>query len=86
MARDGLLPQYFARIHQRYRTPYITTIWTGVIVGGIAMLTDIGSLADLTTTTPDGPTMVAAALANAPVPTATSRTVIPSVSPARRSA
>ena len=48
MARDGLLPQYFARIHPRFRTPYITTIWTGVVVGGVAMLTDIGSLADLT--------------------------------------
>ena len=48
MARDGLLPQYFARLHSRYRTPHITTIWTGVIVGGVAMLTDIGSLADLT--------------------------------------
>jgi len=48
MARDGLLPQYFARIHPRFRTPHITTIWTGVAVGGVAMLTDIGSLADLT--------------------------------------
>ncbi len=27
---------------------YITTIWTGIVVGGVAMLTDIGSLADLT--------------------------------------
>src|SRR5216110_402237 len=48
MARDGLLPQYFARIHPRFRTPHITTIWTGVFVGGVAMLVDIGSLADLT--------------------------------------
>ncbi len=48
MARDGLLPAYFARIHPRFRTPHITTIWTGIFVGGIAMLTDIGSLADLT--------------------------------------
>jgi APA family basic amino acid/polyamine antiporter len=48
MARDGLLPQYFARIHPRFRTPHITTIWTGLIVGGVAMVTDIGSLADLT--------------------------------------
>jgi APA family basic amino acid/polyamine antiporter len=48
MARDGLLPAYFARIHPRFRTPYITTIWTGVIVGGVAMVVDIGSLADLT--------------------------------------
>ena len=45
---DGLLPQYFARIHPRFRTPHITTIWTGVAVGVVAMLTDIGSLADLT--------------------------------------
>nr|MDQ2659994.1 amino acid permease [Verrucomicrobiota bacterium] len=44
----GLLPQYFARLHPKYRTPYITTIWTGVVVGGVAMFTDIGSLADLT--------------------------------------
>src|SRR4051812_16545671 len=48
MARDGLLPGYFARIHPRFRTPHITTIWTGIAVGGVAMLTDIGSLADLT--------------------------------------
>ena len=48
MARDGLLPQYFAKIHPRFRTPYITTIWTGIAVGGVAALTDIGSLADLT--------------------------------------
>src|SRR6201987_3190590 len=48
MARDGLLPQYFAKIHPRFRTPHITTIWTGVAVGSVAMLTNIGSLADLT--------------------------------------
>src|SRR5436190_13559804 len=48
MARDGSLPQYFARIHPRYRTPHITTIWTGIVVGGVAMISDIGSLADLT--------------------------------------
>jgi APA family basic amino acid/polyamine antiporter len=48
MARDGLLPDYFSKIHPRYRTPHITTIWTGVVVGVVAMLVDIGSLADLT--------------------------------------
>ncbi len=48
MARDGLLPDYFARIHPRFRTPHITTIWTGVIVAVVAMVTDIGTLAELT--------------------------------------
>jgi APA family basic amino acid/polyamine antiporter len=48
MARDGLLPPYFARIHPRFRTPHITTIWTGVVVGAVAMVTNIGELADLT--------------------------------------
>ena len=48
MARDGLLPAYFARIHPRFRTPHITTIWTGIFVGGVAMVTNIGELADLT--------------------------------------
>jgi APA family basic amino acid/polyamine antiporter len=48
MARDGLLPQYFARIHPRFRTPHVTTIWTGVVVGAVAMVTNIGELADLT--------------------------------------
>jgi APA family basic amino acid/polyamine antiporter len=48
MARDGLLPQYFARIHPRFRTPHITTIWTGIFVGLIAMIIDIGSAAELT--------------------------------------
>jgi APA family basic amino acid/polyamine antiporter len=43
-----LLPEYFARIHPRFRTPHITTIWTGIVVGGVAMVADIGSLADLT--------------------------------------
>jgi APA family basic amino acid/polyamine antiporter len=48
MARDGLLPAYFARIHPRYRTPHVTTIWTGIVVGLVAMVTNIGDLADLT--------------------------------------
>jgi APA family basic amino acid/polyamine antiporter len=48
MARDGLLPQYFSKIHPRFRTPHITTIWTGIVVAGVAAVVDIGSLADLT--------------------------------------
>jgi APA family basic amino acid/polyamine antiporter len=48
MSRDGLLPQAFARIHPRYRTPHVTTIVAGVMVGIPALFTDVGWAADLT--------------------------------------
>jgi APA family basic amino acid/polyamine antiporter len=48
MARDGLLPGWFARIHPKHRTPHVTTIVTGIAVGVPAAFTDIGWAADLT--------------------------------------
>jgi APA family basic amino acid/polyamine antiporter len=48
MARDGLLPAFFARIHPKYRTPFVPTIITGVIVAGSALFLDIGQAAELT--------------------------------------
>ncbi|HEX8243758.1 MAG TPA: amino acid permease [Longimicrobium sp.] len=48
MARDGLLPQWAARIHGKYRTPYVTTILTGIFVGLWSLIGDAGETYDLT--------------------------------------
>src|SRR5438874_3886796 len=48
MARDGLLPPVFARVHPKFKTPHVTTIMTGVIVGGFAAVMSIDEMVDLT--------------------------------------
>jgi APA family basic amino acid/polyamine antiporter len=48
MARDGLLPQWAARVHPRYRTPHVTTILTGVAVAVFAGLLNINEVVELT--------------------------------------
>ena len=47
MASDGLLPSWFARVHPRFRTPYVTTMVTGVIVAISGGLLPIKVLAEL---------------------------------------
>jgi APA family basic amino acid/polyamine antiporter len=48
MARDGLLPQWAARIHPKYRTPHVTTVVTGLIVALGALVMDENEIYDLT--------------------------------------
>lgn len=48
MARDGLLPQSFAKVHPKFKTPHVTTILTGLVVGVTAMFTTIDEMVDLT--------------------------------------
>ncbi|TPX57433.1 hypothetical protein SpCBS45565_g08211 [Spizellomyces sp. 'palustris'] len=48
MAEDGLLPKTFSRLHPRFKTPYVTTITTGVICAVFAGLLPVDILGNLT--------------------------------------
>ena len=47
MARDGLLPAAFGKVHARFQTPYVTTILTGIVAAAMAGLFPIGILGEL---------------------------------------
>jgi APA family basic amino acid/polyamine antiporter len=47
MAKDGLLPEWAAKIHPRFRTPHVTTMITGGIVAIMAALVPISMLGEL---------------------------------------
>jgi amino acid transporter len=48
MSRDGLMPSVLARVHPRFRTPWLNTLIVGVIVAMAAAVFDINVLGDLT--------------------------------------
>ncbi len=48
MSRDGLLPPGFAKVHLKYKTPHVTTIWTGVVVAAISAIANINEIVELT--------------------------------------
>jgi APA family basic amino acid/polyamine antiporter len=47
MAKDGLLPPVFSRVHPRFRTPYVASILTGIAAMAFAGLLPIGLLGEL---------------------------------------
>jgi APA family basic amino acid/polyamine antiporter len=48
MARDGLLPKVFARVHPKFHTPYINTVVVGLLTAIAAGFFDINILGDAT--------------------------------------
>ena len=48
MARDGLLPSFFARLHPSTRSPWINTLVVGLLVATGAGFFDINTLGDMT--------------------------------------
>lgn len=47
MARDGLLPAAFAKVHPKYGTPHITTILTGIVCSILADFLPLNLLGEL---------------------------------------
>ncbi len=47
MARDGLIPKIFGKVHPKHRTPYIGTIIVGVVAATLAGFLPIGLLGEM---------------------------------------
>jgi amino acid transporter len=48
MSRDGLLPKAFAKIHPKYRTPWFSTIVTGLLVAIPTLFMESSLMTELT--------------------------------------
>jgi len=52
MSRDGLLPPFVSRVHPRFKTPWVITIATGIVVsffGAVLPVRDAGNLCNIGT-------------------------------------
>lgn len=48
MSRDGLLPQFFSKLHPKFQTPYVSSIIIGLVVAVVSGFTPIHTLGNLT--------------------------------------
>jgi APA family basic amino acid/polyamine antiporter len=48
MARDGLIPPVFARVHPKFKTPWVNTLIVGLLACGFAGFMGLDQLANLT--------------------------------------
>ncbi|MBA3443194.1 MAG: amino acid permease [Pyrinomonadaceae bacterium] len=48
MSRDGLLPKIFSSIHPRFKTPWFSTIITGIVVAVPSLFMNLTEVTDLT--------------------------------------
>ncbi|MEP7270229.1 MAG: amino acid permease [Acidobacteriota bacterium] len=48
MSRDGLLPRIFSAIHPRFKTPWFSTIVTGIVVAVPSLFMNLTEVTDLT--------------------------------------
>lgn len=47
LGRDGLLPAFFAKIHDKYRTPVAAQIWVGAVAACLAGLFNVSHLSHI---------------------------------------
>jgi len=47
MSRDGLLPEFFSKVHPKFHTPHVITVLTGIFVALFAAFFPVGLLADV---------------------------------------
>lgn len=48
MSRDGLLPKLFSALHRKYKTPWFSTIITGIVVAVPSLFMNLTEVTDLT--------------------------------------
>jgi APA family basic amino acid/polyamine antiporter len=52
MSKDGLLPPVFSRVHPKFKTPYVSTILTGlvaIVLAGVLPISVLGELVSIGT-------------------------------------